>query len=163
MSVPLFTFYLPTLDNAGQDLDAAHVRFKEALLSLAGAYTVGLPVDGAWKDGAGKTVTDELVPYLVGCPLHVARAIMTAAHDLFPDQTAIFVTHTGSYGLSVLRSGDDVLKLFESETPAKPAYAIDVQAPTAFDPVDYPDGRSEFAPGDVVGPYAPIPRRMHTL
>lgn len=94
--IPLYRIYLPLRSNGDQPLAAAHHAFTAKLMELAGGYTKEMTVQGAWKNAQGLTVKDTNVPYLIAAPAATFAKVLDAAHELFPDQTAVFATEVGT-------------------------------------------------------------------
>lgn len=61
-----YSLTLPTHDNAGRDLRAAHKRASTYLLAHFGAYTAH-DAEGAWN-GVGTTHSEPVVVYTVDAP-----------------------------------------------------------------------------------------------
>ncbi len=96
----VYNILVPLADNQGILRRDRVTEFEAKLDALAGGYTIAPDVAGVWHDKDGKRYADTLRSYTIGVPEATLSVILDAAHHTFTDQTAIYVSEVGTFGLS---------------------------------------------------------------
>lgn len=77
--------YSPLSDNSGRGLAKAVNAFASKALDVAGGYTKGATVEGAWRDEAsGKVYHDRICPLGVACANSQVFRLVIEFFTLFP-------------------------------------------------------------------------------
>lgn len=104
----LYEILLPAQDNTGKStLTARELWLQRALDSVGGFTDRGL-VTGTWKDAATGILypNEPMHAYHVACEDYRWLDLVARAHELFPDQQAIFTAKIGEATIYTKPKGD---------------------------------------------------------
>ena len=93
----LYEILLPAQDNAGKSTLTARELWLQRTLDTVGGFTDRGIVTGTWKDASTGILYPEepMHVYQVACEEHLWLDLVARAHELFPDQAAIYTANIG--------------------------------------------------------------------